>query len=736
MTNKAAQPKYIITLVFSFFLSFLFIFIKLSYGQDRPAPDSILHALVPEWHISGSNTMRSDYYSDKGDSTQSPYQRKGLMFYNDLNINFNKRASQYDIWRGEVSGVINDSMYRNNFYGLVPERLNLTREKGDTVVPYRLEMGDIFSYFTYRTMQTSLKGIQLDLQPFQDSNRKHSIFLTSGAQIASWRDFQPRDSYFNGISYLIEDPVLGKYTINLVNNMRQGSADETSLWRTQNTFSIAGSNTIPIGNQNILLEGELSMFKGDHDGFGGDPETGQNRSDKAIFFQASGKSKLPLTYRARYEEYGRDYRPVGAAISPATRNMEGHLGWSFQKGYQIRGRAQKTRDGLESDNPTDTIVYGLNLTGPLGSIDAFMQDAKNKDETTDSLTHNININLNLPKVAGWIPRLGYQYQNMYNRVPGSNDNEINQINLNATHTLSFWTIEGSITPGVVVRKINNPTSRAWEYNPTLALNLKKDKHSLDYNLSWYDQRRLIVNNPDLTTTTMSLNYRYTEKKYIIGFECSSGYRVPDPGRSTDYYKIGAYFTYYFEKPPVKIQAVKADIAPAAPIPSPVIVDIAALPPGLKLTNATDILKQKNIVKPVSQDGILVYEARVFEEIELRQRIALIHKNDILNKSAVIIDFNITDRPQDIMQAYQRVTSILIEKYGNPTNFYERGTFGVNLVDDIRNDRFIRYSEWSRPNGTIRFGIPRKLDGKIRMELQFASTFPPPGETLWSIEEVR
>ena len=726
------------TPVFLCILLMLFVSFSFSdvWGQSKNEPDSIFDVILPQWQISGSNTMRSDYYINKGDETQSPYPYTSVKSYDEFNINFSKKNNQYDTWRGEIFGVLNGSPYRNNYYGVVPERLNLTKEKGDIPVPFRLEMGDIFSYYTYRTMQTSLKGAQLDLQPFQDSTRKHSIIITTGAQIASWRDFQPSDSYFNGASYLLDDPVFGKYSLNFVYNTRQGNADETTAWRSQMVYSIAGSNTVTIGNQKILLEGELSKFSGDHDGFTG-PESGQDRNDKGIFFQGSGKSKWPLTYRVRYEEYGRDYRPVGATVSTATRNMEGHLGWQFPMGYQLRGRAQKLRDGLESDNPTDTIVYGINLTGPLGSIDMFMQDATNKDRTTDALTNNVNINLNIPKIANWTARVGYQYQNMYNRVPGSNDNEVNQFSVNADHALSFRNINGSITPGFVVRKINNPTSRAWEVNPTIALGLRTGQHSLDYNLSWYDQRRLIANNPDVGTTTQSLNYRYTTKKYIFGVECSSGYRVPDPGRSTDYYKLGAFFTYYFEKQPIAVKPVKTDIAKAdIPGPSPISTDISFFTPGIKINDVVETLKKSNIVKPVSEDGLLIYETRVIEEIELRQRLALIHQNDRLKKSAIIIDFGITDKPGDMMQTFQRIRSILLDKYGTPTNFYERGTVTANLLNDIRNGNFIRITEWAKPGGVIRFGMPRRLDGQIRMEIQFAEGFPPYGETLWSVEEVR
>jgi len=724
------------------FLLCVFLFLSIIYpafnviGQTTNEPNTIFDVIVPEWQITGSNTMRSDYYINKGDETQSPYPHTNAKIYNEFNINFNKRNNQYDLWRGEIFGVLNDSQYRSNHYGAVPEKLNLTKEKGDVPVPFRLEMGDIFSYYTYRTMQTSLKGFQFDFQPFQDSMRRHSILLTSGAQQASWRDFHASDSYFNGVSYLVDDPIFGKYSLNFVHNTRQGNADETTVWRSQMVYSIAGSNTVALGNQKVLLEGELSQFSGDHDGFTG-PESGQDRNDKGIFFQGSGKSNWPLTYRVRYEEYGRDYRPVGATISSGTRNMEGHMGWLFPKGYQLRARAQKIRDELESDNPTDRIVYGVNMTGSIGSIDMFLQDATNKDRTTDTLTQNVNINLNIPKIASWTARVGYQYQNMYNRVPGSDDNEVNQLSINADHPLSFWNINGSITPGFVVRKINNSTSRAWEVNPTLALSLRTGQHSLDYNLSWYDQRRLIANNPDVATTTQSLNYRYTTKKYIFGIECSSGYRVPDPGRSTDYYKIGAFFTYYFEKQPIKIQPVKTDMARAdIPAPSPLAIDISSLTPGLKIDAVTENLRKNNILNPVSEEGLLVYETRLMEEIELRQRLALVHKNNILRKSAIIIDFGFMERPDDMMQAFQRIRSILLDRYGTPTNFYERGTVSRNLINDIQTGNFIRITEWSKPGGVIRFGIPRRLDGQIRMEIQFADNFPPYGETLWSVEEVR
>jgi tRNA threonylcarbamoyl adenosine modification protein (Sua5/YciO/YrdC/YwlC family) len=52
------------------------------------------------------------------------------------------------------------------------------------------------------------------------------------------------------------------------------------------------------------------------------------------------------------------------------------------------------------------------------------------------------------------------------------------------------------------------------------------------------------------------------------------------------------------------------------------------------------------------------------------------------------------------------------------------------------DQFIRLPEWRTPEGTIRFGIPRRLDRIVRMEVQIARSFPDPTQTRWSFDDLR
>jgi hypothetical protein len=69
-----------------------------------------------------------------------------------------------------------------------------------------------------------------------------------------------------------------------------------------------------------------------------------------------------------------------------------------------------------------------------------------------------------------------------------------------------------------------------------------------------------------------------------------------------------------------------------------------------------------------------------------------------------------ERPDDMMQAFQRIRSILLDRYGTPTNFYERGTVSRNLINDIQTGNFIRITEWSKP-AVLSVSATKTFDGQ-------------------------
>src|SRR6185295_5110942 len=162
------------------------------------------HAPGAEWEYFGTNTFRFEHYDTRGSLASTPYPAEGTKAYNEFGVNLQKRESEYDLWRAQIYGVINGSSYRSPFDGLVPERLNLSREKGDAAIPYRWELGDYFGYFSYRTLQRSLKGGMIELQPRVDPGIwEPSIILLTGTQAPDWVNVTPQNDYTNGISMML-----------------------------------------------------------------------------------------------------------------------------------------------------------------------------------------------------------------------------------------------------------------------------------------------------------------------------------------------------------------------------------------------------------------------------------------------------------------------------------------------------------------------------------------------------
>lgn len=386
-----------------------------------------LDEALADWALSGSNTFRYDYYHREGDTAASPYAFPGSKIFDEVNLTATKRGSPFDVWRLQFSGVLNDSEYRNSKTGVIPERLALLREKGDGALPHRLEAGDLFAFFSLRTLQQSLKGVQLEFQPqLADPDHRQSLLLLAGTPLPTWRDLDPGDDVGGGLSWLVEHARWGRASLNLVGNFRRARPDTGALERQQAVVSLAADKTWRHPAGETTLEAELASFFGDHDGRVAAAD-GQGTHELGLFTQVSGRGPEGLTYRGRYEWYGADYRPRGAVVTPDRRSLEGHLGWRFQPGPELRGRVQHFRDGLNAANPTDTRTLGLSVAGALlpgllpplsGSLDAFDQEVKDQAGTRDTTTQVVSLNVSHPIALGILGRLGGSWQRADSRLPG------------------------------------------------------------------------------------------------------------------------------------------------------------------------------------------------------------------------------------------------------------------------------------------------------------------------------
>ena len=164
-------------------------------------------------------------------------------------------------------------------------------------------------------------------------------------------------------------------------------------------------------------------------------------------------------------------------------------------------------------------------------------------------------------------------------------------------------------------------------------------------------------------------------------------------------------------------------------------DLAAIVPGTAVASFVDALDRRGMA--MTKIGNL-YSADhpVFEDLFQRQTLAA-EADDAgsLVRAGVVVRLEEYATPSDIMDAYDRIRRRLLDRLGNPANSYERGAVGPALADEIRSGAFVRVLDWKTPHGLLRLGFPRRLDGRIRLEVQVAREFPGETEGMWGFDSL-
>lgn len=709
--------------------------------------------LLDDWEIRGSNTLRLETYEVRGDPLAGPYRFTGGQHYDEFNLNLSRSFSPYDTVRAQLYGVANDSAYRAPDQGFVPERVNVTREKGDSAIPYRFEAGDYFAYFSFRTLQRSLKGAQIELQPTSDaSGLRQSVLLVAGANQPNWRHVQAGDDWTNGISWLVESGAQTRFSANLLRNSRQAEPVLGKLDRSQTVASVTGDHAWQWSAQRLRLEGELAGLRGDHDGSldasgAITPASGLNRRGTGAFLQFAGQAATgPLDYRLRFERYDRDFRPAGAVIAPDRRSGEAHLGWRFTDGLALRGRAQQFIDALESGNQLKTDTYGINLSGPFlagsvsglsGSVDLFRQDLNKHDASIDRATWNLNANFAKPLTGNWVGNLGLFRQQVDERVAGANDVRSTQLQLGAAHTFNSGGWAGSFTPGITLRRVSGGPSAVEELSPALAFALNRNAHSVSASYGYQKLQPDLAGLATIEVNALRLDYRHTAGSDIFGVEASAYDRHVTIGQFNDTYRLSLFWTHSFDRPAQSAARPAALAAPDAQDALPRDIGaLIAIAPGAWFDAALGRLDAAGFRGSVRQGDMVVFEQRLLDGIEQRQRFALVGEAGRVSRAGLAIGIDDPNNAQAVAQTYERVRKVLLDRLGSPTFTFEEGAIGATFVADLNAGRVIRTMDWQLESGRLRLGIPRRLDGQVRIEIQHAARFGTPRDTLWSIEELR
>ncbi len=697
------------------------------------------------WDWRGETNLRLEQYDVRGDRSASPYPFTGG--HETLGISFDaeRRTNPFDFSRFSFTGTYSDSRYYSAKDGFFPERLNFTHQSGTAGIPYQAQAGDYLGAFSLRTLQTSLRGGFVELQPQSESKeRRHSFQLLSGAAGQAYRQFQVRDNWFNGASYLFEDRKLGRYSLNWVNNLRQDDAIAGTLGRRQNVWSGAAEVPFALGRQNLRFETEWAGFSGDHDGTAG-AASGQGRKGSGFFSELSSrgtKELAPLNWRVRFERNGQDFRPAGGSVSPDRLAREGYAGWRFASGLNLRSRLQMYRDGWDSGNLTRTNTGGLTLTGPLlaallpgwtGNLDSYLQTIRNQAAPAETRIFSARADASRTLSKGVTLRLGFGYLDNDPRTTPAGGSITRDVLATLSHAAELWGWRGSLSYGGTLRQINGSAAAARQFLPLASMSLARERHSVQGSLSYAHLNQVDPAQVDTRNASISLAYRYDLPQDKLGVELNTNYRNAVPGSATEGYRLMFTWTHLFEKE----KLAQFGRAPLGAAPGTGALDLRELAPGKQigiLEKRLETLGLRSATRPAP--NLIVYDTRMLDEIDQRQRVAIQTLGGDIERSGLVIEFDDVGSVNTVAQTFERVRQSLIRRYGAPTSVFNRGDFRLALIDDVNTDQFIRLSEWRTPDGVIRFGIPRRLDRILRMEVQIARSFPDPTQTRWSFDDLR
>lgn len=729
-----------------------FVFLLALFAVTPAFADDLGEALKP-WDIQLSNTMRYDHYATSGNSANSPFPASGSEYYDEFSGYASRDFSAYQHMHTDFTGLINEDTYRSPDKNVTVERANLFYENGEASVPYRLEVGDYFADMSYRTVQQSLKGAQIEFQPESKVIGNQSILVFSGVNNPSWQAITHSLDASSGASWLVENDLLGRAGLNLAYNYRNGTPSTGAATlplnkAAQTVESVVDDKDFVVGTEHLNFDGELAHFYGD---FLSGATTIRNRGDEGIYADLTGHSDYfkPLGYGIRYEDYGNNFRPAQAQIQSDHRGVEGQASWRFANGISLRGRADYYADGLYAQtNEQDTILYGATVQGPLlstlapdvsGRVDAYRQSVVDRTGVTHYSIDSLTTNFSKPITQVWSADASFLAQLQNDFTATNNDFNLYQYGAGVTRAFTWGDWSGSVHPGLLFRSYSGNIQKQFDVAPAFELHMSRDNQSVDFGYNVLYQNRSAPGIAYDKTQNLSLDYAYHMGAHDFGI--SGVYYDHNTTPNTAYTnasRIGVFWTYHLAKPAGQTEFSSGGygIAMAGGSMDSTgeanVSLLTVLNPGMSKAEAKRQVAAAQIAGPVATPTSIVYETNLLSSIDLRQRLVLGLKGETLERASIVIDVQDASNLPQMQDDYARIRNVLLKTFGRPAKEYDPGS-SIIAGSDNANSILQRFIEWRTQAGILRFGVTRGTDGVVRYEIQHAAGFGGASSTFWGVK---
>lgn len=693
------------------------------------------------WALFGSVLFQGEYRNSTNNFGGFGSHRRDA--FAEVDARFERQFSPYSSVSGSFFGSYDESEFRGTRDGLAAERFYLKAEQGDVGAPWRLELGDFFGFTTLRTLQAPLKGGRFEYQVASDGGLFQSGQFFAGSRVSDYHQFAGAefdDNLHAGYSHLIE---MEKGSLLLsaswTHNEARGLTADAGL------FSIAGERSFLVLDQFLTVESEVSML-------GGETITNgavTNDASMGYFGQLSGSGGAGWSYALRGEHYERNYKPIGSSITADRLFLEARLSKRFANGIDAELRAQQFEDNYSTTNVVTTQTVGLQTSwvnvplrgNPSATLGFFWRDVVSENRAVENETLSADSSVSWSITPLWTTTTRLSALDLNSPQPTLSDQRTGQIDLSLNRRFDFTSVTGTFSPGFIVRRETTPTSSNWSYGPRLILSLfQQDGHSLNLNASslWRDTGG---GSTDTLGINGGLRYAYTKGNHRFGIEADYFSNDPDPGRKGEAYRIAANYTWRFAVPkPAANTANDGGSRFVSFRPGTLFrkgfPDIAALAPGTPLDASLEKFGEEGLGNGTEIGPNRIFEGRFLRGLGQRQRLVLTESADRLTKATIIIEFAPGRDAAGKAQEYARILERLGARYGTPERSIDDGVFVADLETALAAGRLRRITEWRLRTGILRFGVPARLDGVARMEIQFARIHPNVGDSFWSLEEVR
>jgi hypothetical protein len=179
--------------------------------------------------------------------------------------------------------------------------------------------------------------------------------------------------------------------------------------------------------------------------------------------------------------------------------------------------------------------------------------------------------------------------------------------------------------------------------------------------------------------------------------------------------------------------------PAAGRPAQGIVELMALRPGLLRPAVEELLAAQGFrALAIDRDLLLIEEPLMERVFEVQQTI--LRFDDIGTGIGRLASVHLRIEPDpgssgaEVLRLYSQVRAELIKVLGRPA--WERAE-GIappgEIVYALSDGSLVRYLQWEADGLTVRAGVPRRVDGKLYLEVSITAERLPRHAAFWGLQ---